>query len=237
MTKPSLTPTNHFSAVDKKMVSSLSEFRFTNGFQEVVRTTDWNEFNTAVDNNIVWTGEKVFVAKSCGFIASYLCHFKHMLSIITPTGDLCREHRIGVFALDSNSAASTIDSLFQLIARSSGCEDVTIEGNRRLALAIPFDTLTDFLCSPVQKIRFEKVILNEQHCYAIEAAVFSSTLQIHLDSCTVEGEGLDNIEETSQGRLTTGRLLTISSGFEGLCQALASETTGESLCPRTSLFV
>jgi hypothetical protein len=155
----------------------------------------WNELHSFVRGKVVWTGRNTYVAVRSRQQYNVSGFHAAVLSIDTTFWG----QKLDVYAPTPAQAMYTLDTLMLLLAVSD-IPHLEISADFELVLPISAPALEYFLTQnqSVQRLCFERVSLNEQHCRTLATTGGENNRTIALKSCRLNDEGaafVDSIRE------------------------------------------
>jgi hypothetical protein len=189
----------------------------------------WNEFHSFVRGKVVWTARNTYVAIRSRQQYSISGFHDAVLSIDTTFWG----QKLDVYSPTPAQAKYTLDTLLLLLAVSD-IPHLEISADFELNLPISSSALEYFLTQnqSVQRLCFERVALNEEHCRTLATADGESNRTIALNSCRLDDEGVAFVESIRENKgpssLSFSRL-----GMSHTNLLALTEVLGTTSCLRT----
>jgi hypothetical protein len=219
-----------FRADAQEIYEEFTEVEIDGNLEDLLeRGWTWNEFHSFVSGKVVWTARNTYVAVRSRQQYSISGFHDAVLSINTTFWG----QKLAVYAPTPAEAKYTLDTLLLLLAVSD-IPHLEISADFELILPVSTSALEYFLTQnqSVQRLCFERLSLNEEHCRTLATTGGENNRTIDLKSCRLNDEGAAFVESIRENKgpssLSFSRLGMSHTNLLALTEAL-----GTTSCLRT----
>jgi hypothetical protein len=219
-----------FRADAQEIYEEFTEVEIDGRLEDILeRGLTWNEFHSFVRGKVVWTARNTYVAVRSRQQYSISGFHHAVLSINT----MFWGQKLDVYAPTPAQAKYTLDTLLLLLAVSD-IRLLEISADFEVTLPVSTSALEYFLTQNqrVQRLCFERVSLNEEHCRTLATTDEENNRSIDLKSCRLIDEGAAFVESIRDNKgpsnLSFSRL-----GMSHTNLLALTEVLGTTSCLRT----
>lgn len=187
-----------FRADAQEIYEEFTEVEIDGRLEDILEAgLTWKEFHSFVRGKVLWTARNTYVTVRSRQQYSISGFHHAVLSINT----LFWGQKLDVYAPTPAQAKYTLDTLLLLLAVSD-IPLLEISADFELTLPISTSALEYFLTQnqSVQRLCFERVSLNEEHCRTLARTGEANNRTIDLKSCRLNDEGAAFVESIRENK-------------------------------------